>query len=95
MTNQEIKVIKQRLKDINHLPFEKRGKPLQEIAIDIGANLPISAPSAQIHLFEKIHTVLQTEMMLNACVSAKQSCFLAAIATIAGCISIIVTLLSG
>jgi hypothetical protein len=30
-------------------------------------------------LFQNIHTFLQTKMMLNACVSAKRSCFWAAI----------------
>ena len=95
MTNEEIKNVKQSLKDINTKPLEKRGDSLQKIAIDIGAHMPISAPSSMIHLYEKIQTVLQTEMMLNACVSAKRSCFWAAIAAIAACISVILTLCLG
>ena len=43
---------------------------------------------------ENAHRFLQTQMMLNACVSAKRSCFWAAVAAIAACISIVVMLCS-
>jgi len=59
------------------------------------------------HMFAHCHTFLQTKMMLNACVSARESgelakqscglakwcCFWAAIAAIAACISVVLTLL--
>lgn len=58
-------------------------------------------------MFDHCHTFLQTKMMLNACVSAresgelakqscglaKQCCFWAAIAAIVACISVVLTLL--
>lgn len=43
--------------------------------------------------YQNILFALQTEMMFNACVSSKWSCFFAAVATISACISIILTLL--
>jgi hypothetical protein len=42
-------------------------------------------------LHHNIHYTLQTEEMFNACVSAKLSCFFAAIAAIAACIGIFLT----
>jgi hypothetical protein len=38
---------------------------------------------------------LQTEMMFNACVSAKWSCFFAAVAAVAACISVLLVLFCG
>lgn len=43
-------------------------------------------------LCRNIYYVLQTEAMFNACVSAKWSCFWAAIAAIASCISVLLVL---
>jgi hypothetical protein len=42
-----------------------------------------------------IYTMLQTEMMFNACIFAKHSCFWAAIAAIVACISTILVLFCG
>jgi hypothetical protein len=44
--------------------------------------------------YQDILYALQTEMMFNACVFAKWSCFLAAVAAIVACVSIIVMLFS-
>jgi hypothetical protein len=41
---------------------------------------------------ENAYRFLQTQMMLNACVSAKRSCFWAAVAAIAALVSIILNL---
>lgn len=41
---------------------------------------------------QAVHTELQTETMLYACILAKWSCFCAAIAAIVACISVILTL---
>ena len=46
-------------------------------------------------LHNNIHYALQTKMMLSACFSAKRSCFWAAIAAIAACITVILTLCLG
>lgn len=46
-------------------------------------------------LINNIHCTLQTKMMLNACVLANHSCFWAAVAAIAGCISILLVLFCG
>ena len=40
---------------------------------------------------ENAYRFLQTQMMLNACVSAKRSCFWAAIAAIAACVGVVLT----
>ena len=77
MKNSEIESIKKTLKSINQEPFTNRGGTLQEIANNIGANMSIAAPSSEIHLYESIHAMLQTEMMLNACVSSEESSSLA------------------
>jgi hypothetical protein len=43
-------------------------------------------------LTNNINNTLQTKMMFNACVSAKWSCFFAAVAAIVACISVILTM---
>jgi hypothetical protein len=43
-------------------------------------------------IYGNIHYALQTEMMFNACISAKRSCVWAAVAAIAACISVIFTI---
>lgn len=43
-------------------------------------------------LLNNMHYTLQTEMMLNACISAKRSCFWAAVAAILACFSVILTM---
>jgi len=42
-----------------------------------------------------IYNALQTEEMFNACVSAKWSCFCAAVAAIAACVSIVLVFIVG
>jgi hypothetical protein len=44
-------------------------------------------------LCRNIYYALQTEEMFNACVFAKWSCFLAAVAAIVACISVLLTML--
>ncbi len=62
-------------------------------------NAYISTPADKKTFIDKticnIYTMLQTEMMFNACIFAKHSCFWAAIAAIAACLSVILVLFYG
>jgi len=90
MTNQEIE---NTMKIISDLPEKERFQELHRIAKKIGCfYLSNSGTDSQV-LFLNIHTYLQSQMMLNACVSAEesskfaqQSCRLAKIAAIAACV---------
>ena len=71
----------------------------QELNAPIPPGHSIDPKNAINAITQNIHTVLQSEMMLNACVSAetssdlaKQSCKWAAIAAIASCISVVLTI---
>jgi hypothetical protein len=100
MTNKEIEEIKQKLYEIQKTPGnEEQLKRIVAIAKRIGASIPpyllnneeIPTRNNINFVTSNIHIVLQTEMMFNACVSAKWSCFFAAFAAIAACISVILT----
>jgi len=114
MTNQEIQQNKQKLHNIQtQPPDDEQTKQIITLAEEIGASIPhwiVSGDSSSRNIINQIssniHTVLQTESMLNACVSAEQSCELAkqssitakwaciwaAVAAIAACISIALSL---
>lgn len=101
MTNEEINNIKQKVKEIQRShPSGEQLQQIEDIAKCIGASLPenlhtndpLSRKNIN-YIATNIHIVLQTEMMLNACVSAeksselaKRSCHWAAVAAIAACI---------
>ena len=102
MTNREIKKAKQKLYEINNKECtpDERWSQLLALAKEVNAPVPTGHSQSRIDavnaINRNIHTVLQTEMMLNACVSAKESCELAkqacrwaAIAAIADCIGIV------
>lgn len=112
MTNNELENFEKQLCEISALPIDKQPKKLQEWGETIGVNL-IHTPrsvdqKSTIHMVQAAHSFLQTKMMLNACVSAKESgelakqscnlakwsCIWAAVAAIAACISVIVMLFS-
>ncbi len=114
MTNEEITEIFRRLRTIQSTSgedFQKQVNLLYKLQQDMGLSLPHTLErSMQKKVFNMttgIHTFLQTNMMLNACVSARESaelakqscglakwcCFWAAIAAIAACISVVLTLL--
>ena len=99
MTNREIREAKQKLYEIlneecsNTKRWEQLAVLAQELNAPVPAGLHSQFPIDSINAITRnIHTVLQTDMMLNACIAAKRSCFLAAIAAIAACISIVVML---
>lgn len=79
MRNKEIKKIKEDVRKANEEPFRERTPKLIAIAVKIGAVVP-NAPTEIVEVNRDIHSVLQTELMSNACVCAKWSCFWAAVA---------------
>jgi len=106
MTNREIRNAKQRLYEVLNKECKnevERCDQVRALAEELNAFVPpgihVKFPRDSINAITKnIHTVLQTEMMLNACASAeassdlaKRSCKWAAIAAIAACISVILT----
>jgi hypothetical protein len=114
MTNEEIGKFKQELSEIQKISENPQLlEPVKNLAKRIGARLaaqPLDGQASFINeTINNIHTVLQTETMLNACVSSKQSCelaeqssttakwscFWAAIAAIASCISVLLVLFCG
>jgi len=58
----------------------------------IGKGITVAVESNCGELINNIHRALQTKIMFNACVLAKWSCFWAAIAAIASCISVLLVL---
>jgi hypothetical protein len=100
MTNKEIEKIKQEVYEIQKIPDSRQQlEPIKALAERIGALIPVHPSEEQKKfIYETIHninTVLQTEMMLNACIFTKRSCFGAAVASIASCISVVLILFSG
>ena len=113
MTNEEITEVFKRLKDIQSRhseDFQAQANSLYQLQQDMGLNLPhtleYNMQKKVFNLTSGIHIFLQTNMMLNACVSAKESgelakqscssakrsCFWAAVAAIAACISTLLAL---
>jgi hypothetical protein len=100
MTLRKIRKAKQKLYEIlnKECTYEvERRDQLVALAQELNA---LAHPEAELDsrkaindITRHIHTVLQTEMMLNACVSAKRSCFLAAVAAVAACFSIILSVI--
>lgn len=95
MTNKGIKDAKQELGKISKIEKEN-DKWIQLVALarKINAYIPPRGDpdflsDAINNIARNIHLTLQTEEMFNACVFAKRSCFWAAVAAIAACISII------
>jgi hypothetical protein len=100
MKNKEIEKTKQDVYEIQKKPDSRQQlEPIQDVAKRIGAPLLVPHSEEQKHFINEtihnIHIVLQTEMMFNACIFAKRSCFWAAIAAIAACISVILVLFCG
>ena len=106
MTNKELKQAKQKLCDILKEEGNNRARwaKLRSLAGELNAPVPSGLhdafPIDSINAITKnIHTMLQTEMMLNACISAKHSCkwaaiaaFIALLATIAAWITVLLML---
>jgi len=113
MTNEEITKFFERLKTIQDThgeDFQGQVNSLYQMQQDMGLNLPhtleFNMQKKAFNLTSGIHTFLQSNMMLNACVSAKESgelakqscnsakwsCFWAMVAAIAACIGVVLAL---
>lgn len=82
--NEDIE-IEQKLSDISRLEsFDDQLKKLVKLQEDLGIKLPhtmeYTIQKKIFHITTGIHTLLQSKMMLKACVSAKRSCRWAAVA---------------
>ena len=95
MTDQEIEEYENKLCSILKQKDQEGQKQLiVNLANEICAPLQGFGNQGQemAYATRSIHMVLQTEMMLNACGSAKWSCLCAAIAATVACISVLITL---
>jgi hypothetical protein len=98
MTNEEIEKYKQELCEIYKIGIlEEQWKQLTILAKKLNAPIPEHTPPYLLgpinQITHNIHTVLQTETMLNACVSAEQSSTTAKRACIWAAVAAIVTLI--
>jgi hypothetical protein len=88
-----IRQYKEVLQKANNKPWPEIEKELTGISEKLSVKLPNGLSDRQrealVQLNAGIHDMLQTEMMLNACVYAKWSCICAAVAAIVACISVI------
>lgn len=97
MRNKEIEGYKRKHRDaLRKEKYPEMAELLRDIAKEIGTKLPDGIADNQkkdiIQLNASIHDVLQTEMMFNACVFAKWSCFFAAVAAIVACASVVLNM---
>jgi hypothetical protein len=97
MTHREIEKIKQELYDIQRLPDSPQQlEPIKRLAGRIPACLPVHPSEEQKDFINEtihnIHIVLQSEMMFNACIFAKRSCFWAAVAAVVSLVSVLMVL---
>lgn len=113
MNTKELNRAKQEFQEIQKKPLKERNGELKRFMNQYHIHQPnVSRTSIQSidewrdACVSSIHTFLQTEMMLNACVSARESaesakescrlakwsCFCAAVAAIAACIGLLLTL---
>ena len=93
MAKNKIKELRQIISEVENAPVSISGKELENIIKKIGVSLPTAGmDSLKDKCVKSIHTALQTEMMIKACVSAKWSCFWAMVAATAACISVFLAL---
>ena len=95
MKTRELERIEEKLCRIQEKPFVEQKQLLIDLQREIKLALPYQDDSVQREVryrTQGIHTFLQSKMMINACVSAKRSCFWAAVAAIAACIGVLLTL---
>jgi hypothetical protein len=79
------------LRDINEILNVVKGKNFNAYAIDQLKQRCAACEDIYKEIYRNIDYTLQREMMFNACVSAKRSCFYAALAAIFAFISIVLT----
>lgn len=89
-----IKGLKKVLSEIEKAPISAGCEELKKIMQKVEASMPEAGiDSIKDKCIKSLHSAIQTEMMINSCTYAKWSCFCAAIAAIASCISVILFLL--
>lgn len=98
MTNKKIRQYKEDLKKAHNKPWPEIETEKRKIAENLSVKLPDGLSDGQrkelVQLNASIHDVLQTEMMFNACVFAKRSCFWAAVAATVSLVSLSLFLLT-
>ncbi len=91
-----IKKLKNILSEIEKAPISVGCGELTEIVKKANISMPTAGmDSLKDKLINSLHTAIQTEMMIKSCISAKWSCFWAAVAAIAACISVVLVLFRG
>lgn len=93
MARNRRKELLQALSKIKEIPNDVEGKAFEDEIKKL--KIPVRTAgmdNIKYRCIQRIHTDLQTETMLDACIMAKWSCFCAAIAAIVACISVILTL---
>jgi hypothetical protein len=90
------KKLKEILSEIEQSPISAGCGELSEIMKKAGILTPTAGmDSLKDKCISSLHTAIQTEKMFESCVYAKWSCFCAAVAAIASCISALLCLFRG
>lgn len=88
-----IKELKKVLSEIERAPISVGCGELKKIMQKAKTPMPEAGmDSIKDKCIKSLHTTIQTEMMIKACIYAKWSCFFAALAAIVACIGIILTM---
>ncbi len=90
------KKLKEILSEIEKAPISAGCGELTDIMKKAGILTPTAGmDSLKDKCISSLHTAIQTEKMFESCVYAKWSCFCAAVAAIASCISVLLRLFLG
>jgi hypothetical protein len=91
-----IKELKKILSEIEKAPISAGCEEITKIMQKSKTPMPMAGmDSIKDKCIKSLHTTIQTEMMIKSCISAKWSCFWAAIAAIVSCISVVLVLFCG
>jgi hypothetical protein len=91
-----LKKLKEIFSEIEKAPFSAGCAELKEIMNKAEVPIPTAGmDSIKDKCINSLHNAIQTEMMIKSCSYAKWSCFCAAVAAIASCISVLLFLFRG
>jgi hypothetical protein len=91
-----IKELRKILSEIEKAPISAGCEELRKIMQKAETSMPVAGmDSIKDKCIKSLHTAIQTEMMIKSCISAKWSCFWAAVAAIVACISVVLFLFCG
>ena len=80
---------------MEEIPNNVEGKAFEDEVKKMGIPMPTAGmDSIKDKCFKSVHTALQTETMLDACIWAKRSCFWAAVAAFVSAVSAIAALIT-